>query len=338
MTATPTYLLLGQLSREFLVTAQGKMHLDRPGGNLLYAGGGISIWQNDEAVGFVSRVGENYPRKWLQIFQEYGFNTEGVKILPEEIDHRELLIYTSLRDRATDEPIKHFARMEMSFPKALLGYQDTDNLSRAIDKALPTTLRQGDIPESFGYASAAHLSPLDFLSHSLMPAALRQLNINTITVDPSKSYMHSDYYDHIGEILTGLTAFIPSDQEVLSLFRGKSEDLWEIAETLGTMGCEFIIITLGSGGQLLYISATGEKYEIPAYPSRLVDITGAGDAFAGGFLAGFKKTYDPVQAVMYGNVSASFTVEGSGAFFLRNMLPGLHQARLETLPEMITRV
>ena len=46
----------------------------------------------------------------------------------------------------------------------------------------------------------------------------------------------------------------------------------------------------------------------------LADPTGAGDAFCGGFLAGYRQTYDPVQAVLHGSVSASLVVEGSGAF------------------------
>jgi sugar/nucleoside kinase (ribokinase family) len=150
--------------------------------------------------------------------------------------------------------------------------------------------------------------------------------------------MHPEFLDHVPQLLPGLTAFMPSEQEALSLFRGKTDDLWEIAEALGAYSCELVVITLGEGGQRLYISATGEKFEIPAYPAHPVDITGAGDAFAGGFLAGFQKTYDPLKAVMYGNVSASITVEGSGAFFLRDTLPGLHRARLETLSGLVTRV
>ena len=55
------------------------------------------------------------------------------------------------------------------------------------------------------------------------------------------------------------------------------------------------------------------KWEVPAYSARMTDPTGAGDSFCGGFLAGYKKTYDPLQAALYGNVSASLKIEGSGA-------------------------
>ena len=49
---------------------------------------------------------------------------------------------------------------------------------------------------------------------------------------------------------------------------------------------------------------------IPAYPVTIVDPTGAGDAFCGGVLAGYRNTYDPLQAAMYGNISSAMIMEG----------------------------
>jgi hypothetical protein len=42
-----------------------------------------------------------------------------------------------------------------------------------------------------------------------------------------------------------------------------------------------------------------------------------------------------VRAALHGNVSASIALEGSGAFFSLDALPGLAQARLETLKEIV---
>jgi len=41
---------------------------------------------------------------------------------------------------------------------------------------------------------------------------------------------------------------------------------------------------------------------------------------------------------LYGNVSASLKVEGSGAFYPLDVLPGLAQARLETLKDIVREV
>ncbi len=39
-------------------------------------------------------------------------------------------------------------------------------------------------------------------------------------------------------------------------------------------------------------------------PCRSLTLTGAGDAFCGGFLAGYRSSYDPLQAALTGNISA----------------------------------
>jgi len=135
-----------------------------------------------------------------------------------------------------------------------------------------------------------------------------------------------------------LTAFMPSEEEIRQLFQGRSEDLWEMAEALSAYGCELVVIKRGERGQLLYDASAKTRWEIPAYPARLVNPTGVGDAFCGGFLAGYRQTYDPVEAVLYGNVSAAVVTEGVGPFFALDVLPGLPQARLEHLCHSVRKL
>jgi sugar/nucleoside kinase (ribokinase family) len=111
-----------------------------------------------------------------------------------------------------------------------------------------------------------------------------------------------------------------------------------MAEALGEYGCEFIIIKCGKRGQLLYDAPGKHRWEIPAYSSRLADPTGAGDAFCGGFLAGYRRSYDPLEAVLHGNISASLKVEGSGAFYPMDVMAGLAPARLEVLRELVRKL
>jgi ribokinase len=150
--------------------------------------------------------------------------------------------------------------------------------------------------------------------------------------------MNPTYWDDVHALATGLTAFLPSEEELRSLFQGKSADLWQMAEDLAAYGCEIIVIKRGEGGQLLYEAATRARWEIPAYPSRMVDPIGAGDAFCGGFLAGYRRTYDPLQAALYGNIAASLVVEGVGPYYALGALPGLAQARMESLRMGVRKV
>ena len=64
---------------------------------------------------------------------------------------------------------------------------------------------------------------------------------------------------------------------------------------------------------------------IPAYPAQVQDTTGAGDAYCGGFLAGYTLTGNPVTAALYGTVSASYVVEAIGA--LATHQPSLTEAQ-----------
>lgn len=286
----------------------------------------------------MARVGEDYPQDWLEDYSRRGIDIRGVQILPQAVDVRSFLAYTDRRTRYTDDPVAHFARLGQPFPKALLGYQaDSHNLDSRT-KLLPVSLRQGDIPPDFLDASAAHLCPLDYLTHNLLPAVFRQAEFTTVTLDPSPGYMNPTYWDDVASLITGLTAFLPSEEELRSLFQGRSEDLWEMAEAIAAYGCEIVVIKGGESGQFLYDGANRSRWEIPAYASHIEDPTGAGDAFCGGFLAGYRQTYDPVQAALYGNISASLVVEGVGPFYALDALPGLPQARLEALRQSVRRV
>jgi sugar/nucleoside kinase (ribokinase family) len=150
--------------------------------------------------------------------------------------------------------------------------------------------------------------------------------------------MTPTYWGDVPALLTGLTAFLPSEDEMRSLFQSRTNDLWEMAEALSAYGCEIIVIKCGERGQLLYDAATRNRWEIPPYPARFSNPIGAGDAFCGGFLAGYRRTYDPLQAVMYGNISASLVVEGNLPTYALEALPGLQEARLEALRQLIRKV
>jgi sugar/nucleoside kinase (ribokinase family) len=199
------------------------------------------------------------------------------------------------------------------------------------------TIRQNDFPTDYLDATAAHICPLDFLSHTLLPSVLRQGHVNTITIDPGENYMNPVFWNDMPVLLNNLTAFLPSEQKINALFQSRSIDPWEMAEGLAGHGCEIIVIKRGSRGQYLYDHGSRTRWIIPAYPVQVLDPTGAGDAFCGGFLAGYRSSYDPLYAVLAGNISASMVIEGSNPFYALDALPGLAKARLEALRDRVRK-
>jgi len=332
------YVLAGQLKRDYGLVPGGKAHVDVPGGNLLYAAAGFGVWESTNQVGLVARVGEDYPREWLGQFKRRGFDIRGIHVLPEAIDLRSFYVYQDLYTRLTEDPAAHFTRLQQPFPKALLNYSPPRNTYDSHSHLTQVSLRQADLPADYLDAAAAHLCPVDFLTHTLLPAVLRQNGFTTVTLDPSAGSMTATFWDDMPALVSGLTAFLPNEAEMRTLFHGRSTDLWEMMETISGYGCEFVVVKRGERGQYLFDRVSRCRWEVSAYPARVADPTGAGDAFCGGFLAGYRKTYDPLQAVLFGSISASLAIEGSGAFYALDALPGLAAARLEALKDGVRKV
>jgi sugar/nucleoside kinase (ribokinase family) len=323
------YIIAGSLRRDYLLTSKGEIQIDIPGGNLLYASMGLRLWDVD--IGLLSRVGEDYPQEWFDLFLKIGLDTRGIKILAERIDLRQFIADVDLETRNSENLASHFNRFRIPFPKSLLGY--TTPIPQTCSRNQPSfeTIRLSDIPSEYQDSNAIHLCPLDFLSHSQLPPTLRQSQVTTVTIDPSEGYMNPIFWNDIPSILRYTTAFLTSEQKISNLFQGRSTDLWEMAETLANYGCEIIVIKRKARGQFVYDHPGHKRWFIPAYPARVVDLTGAGDAFCGGFLAGYRKNYDPLEAALHGNISASMIIEGVGAFYSYDALPGLAQARLDSI-------
>jgi ribokinase len=333
MDNTNTLVFAGQLRRQYLLPPEGRPLLDAPGGNLLYAASGARLW-NDK-VSLLARVGENYPHEWLKLFQQKGMDSTGIKIVPSDLDVRSFMAYSNAENYQGTNPVSHFVRLGVPFPKGLLGYQPPQSEQDNRAQANPDSPKLSDIPTEYYMAKAVHLAPLDIVAHSQFAPAFRHKGVGIVTIDPGPRYMNASFLNDLRSLLQGVTAFLPSEEEIRSLFWGRTHDLWQMAETLASFGCEVIVIKRGGRGQYVYERSTGKKWDIPGYPSRLVDPTGSGDSFCGGFLSGYAATLDPLQAAMRGNISASFSIEGSGAFYLLDSMPGLAEARLASLAGLV---
>ena len=334
----PAFVIAGKLNREYILPYLGPPLLDSPGGNLLYAAGGLAVWNAN--AGLLGRVSENYPSQWVRDLEERGFDTRGIRALPElqNIDLRSFVAFNEANERSVSGAVSHFARRQISFPKSLLGYQAPDESHKDMRQPEPTSPAALDTPKDYHNVRHVHLCPFDFVSQSQMVNLYRSGSNQIVSLDPSPGYMSPGFWRDLRLVLQGVTVFQPSEEELRSLFWGETNDLWEMARRVSEYGPQIVVIKRGAQGQLLYDAAGNHRYEIPAYPSRIADLTGAGDAFCGGFLAGFQQTSDPLLATLHGNVSASLTIEGSGPFYALDVMPGLATARLHSLKEAVREI
>lgn len=330
------HVIVGGLREDFCIAHTGEVHLHKLGGNALYAAVGTRVWA--EAVGIVSRVGENFPQEWLDEIEKHSIDVSGVKIVPGPQETRTFYAYTSLEERVDTDPAAHFRRLGLPLPRELADYVSSTQGQDSRRKFGPLAVRPGEINRRCLDTRAVHLAPYDFMTHRTLPEAFRASGVRVVTLDPSIRYMQPSYAKEVGHIVSGLDAFLPSGQEAKSFFREYYRDEWQAAEAFGAMGCRTVVIKMGGRGQALLDVESNRKWLIPAYPATVRDVTGAGDAFCGGFLAGYLKSFDPVEAALHGAVAASLVVEGLGALYALDADPRLASARLEALRSSVRQM
>jgi len=115
----------------------------------------------------------------------------------------------------------------------------------------------------------------------------------------------------LNKVLSKVDGIVLNDSETRQL-TGES-NLLAGAIAVCKLGPKFVVIKKGEHGAMLY--SNGQIFLLPAYPTqKVVDPTGAGDSFAGGFMAylasqGKTDFKSKIHDLIYGTIIASYTVE-----------------------------
>ncbi|KZW04333.1 Ribokinase-like protein [Exidia glandulosa HHB12029] len=122
-------------------------------------------------------------------------------------------------------------------------------------------------------------------------------------------------------ILPQISILSPNAEEALTLLSLPSQPTKELVEQAGSIllakGTRDAVI-IRSGAMGAYVLTRDRSLWVPAFwmpqdAERVVDVTGAGNAFLGGLAAGLHLTDgDVFEAALYGSVSAAFTIEQGG--------------------------
>jgi len=334
----------GGLRTDYIIPPYGEPRLNQIGGNALYAAAGARLWHQPVAI--LARVGQNYPPEWLAELAARGFDTRGIRIIPGDQDHRTFYAYLDDNTRVDTEPAKHFARLGLPLPDALRGYVHSTPGQDDPDHYEPLAVTPEDL---MAYAQARasepppiglHIAPISIRTQQFLPAAARQLGIALISADPGERAMRPALRPYVEAVLAGLDVFMPSAQEAEQFFADmptvhtpKQRLRWFAAR-----GPRIAVLKLGSAGALIYERASERFWLVPAVPVKVVDVTGAGDAFCGGFIAGLASHGDLVRAAINGAVSASFAVEGYGPHALLSAHAKAAQRRATMLSKQIAIV
>lgn len=107
-----------------------------------------------------------------------------------------------------------------------------------------------------------------------------------------------------------LDYFMPSEREVKMLL-GHVQTA-KAARAFQKMGAKNVVLKLGEKGSYL-LSRSGAEIKVPAFKAKVVDTTGAGDAFCAGFLKGLSLGLDDRGCLRLGNAAGARAVEALGA-------------------------
>ncbi|MCS6848109.1 MAG: PfkB family carbohydrate kinase [Anaerolineae bacterium] len=353
----------GGLRTDYIITARGETRLMEMGGNALYAAAGAKVWL--ERVAILARIGESYPLGWLDDLRAYGFDVRGIRRVPGPQDHRTFYAYLDENTRVDTEPAKHFARLGFELPAALRDYvhstpgQDDPHRYEPLaftpedfelyftvqrdtpDSPLPTAhSTETSGVECRKSAVGLHIAPSSIRTQRYLPEAARRYGVRVVSADPGERAMQPALMPYVEEMLAQVDIFLPSDQEAESLFRDEPAemDARRCAEWFANRGPSVVVLKLGADGALVHERGSGRFWHVPALPVRVVDVTGAGDAFCGGFMADFIKHGDPVRAAIAGSVSASFAVQDYGPRAILGATREEINSRTAWLRERITAV
>lgn len=275
MAAKPV-LVVGSLAFDSIATPAGKA--DRVlGGSANYFSLSAAFFTKVMTVGV---VGDDFPADHLTWMGTRGVDVRGVQRVPGKTFH-----WTGEYGKDLNEAITLSTQL---------------NVFEHFDPQIPEEYKNAE------YVFLGNIAP------ELQLSVLRQVRAPKFVALDSMNFWISGRRDALIEVLPKVQLLTINEGEAKML--GGNSNVVMAAEKILTMGPKVVVVKRGEYGAFLF---TGKEiFAAPAVPIRRVtDPTGAGDTFAGGLVGYMAKEdagLDPKalrQAVLFGAVMASFTVE-----------------------------
>jgi len=249
------------------------------GGSASHAAVAASFFSPVKLIGV---VGDDFPKKYLQLYRRRKIDLEGLQSRPGKTFHWSGEYEENMNRRRTLE--------------TELGVFET------FTPMLPESYRRVPFVLLANIAPALQLHVLDQMTRPRFVAAdTMDLWLNIALPDLLRLPKRVDL-------------FILNDSEAHQLT--KEDNVIAALPRLHKLGPRYVIIKKGEHGAIL--SSPKGMFVAPAYPlKKLVDPTGAGDSFAGGLMGHLATARGPIEAnlrraMIYGSVVASFCCEGFG--------------------------
>lgn len=298
---------VGSMAFDTIETPFGKMERI-PGGSANYFSIAASHFTK---VRCVSVVGKDYPVDHLQMLQSRGVDISCVKIADGKTFHWSGSYGFDLNEATTKQ---------------------TDlNVFETFSPTIPESFSDG------GFVFLGNISP-GLQTHVLEQASV-QSKPAFVALDTMNFWISGDRRNLVNAIKK-VDCLIINEAEVRQLT--ETQSLLKASETVKSWGPKYLVVKRGEYGSMLLDGL--QAFFCPGIPLHEVkDPTGAGDTFAGAFMGrlasrseGAPSSRDLREALIYGNVLASFTVEGFGFSALTKVTKDQIQSRYEECRRMVS--
>lgn len=191
------------------------------------------------------------------------------------------------------------------------------------------------LPET---ARAASYLFLGNIHPSLQLEVLEQSRAKFVALDTMNLWINTTR-DALLDVLKRVDVIIINDSEA-KLLTGEA-NLVKAARGVQALGPRVVVVKKGEHGAMLFGGAH-EVFAIPALPlTDVVDPTGAGDSFAGGFMGCLAKEdrteFDTLKrAIVHGCAVASFTCEAFGPDALARVTPAALAQRVQAIRNLMS--
>jgi sugar/nucleoside kinase (ribokinase family) len=258
-------------------------------------------------VRVIAVVGEDFGPEQEAVFAARKIDTRGIEHTAGKSFFWEGSYLENLNEAKTHiTELNVFAAFEPKIPDA---YRDSDFLFLAnIDPVLQRRVREA------------------------MP------NVKLVAGD-TMNYWIKDHRPALLEVLKGLDVLLINDTEARMI--AGNNNLLQAARAVMALGPRFLVVKHGEYGATLFHGQNGERtFRAPALPlEAVIDPTGAGDSFAGGFF-GYLASQPELtpgafrRAMFYGSVMGSFACERFGTERLQQLSRSEIDARFHVFREL----
>lgn len=250
---------------------------------------GARVW--NDSVGFLSRSGTDMPAGPEEALRALDLDLSGWVKYDDLPTLRGGLAYDDKQRLVTADIADLDPAVRMAAWKQMLG------------RAIP-------LPDAYRHVRAIHLIT-EYWDESMVQDALALRAQGAVfSLEPLIGYGEWSNGEPLKEVLPHVDIATP-DFPAASRMAGTDDPL-KVMKLWSKLGARGVAVRDSHRGSYAWDLKTDQIWHIPIIPVNVVDPTGAGNSYGGGWCVGWTETQDARTAGCYGTVSASFLVERVG--------------------------